>query len=177
MRPRRRFVLAKTVLVLIGALLLQIGAVADLRLLGATGDLLLLLAVAAGWVDGPDRGLSWGFAAGLAYDLVLDTPFGLSALTYAVVGYAVGLVSVALSRPAGWWPVSIAALAGLLATGIYAGVGHLVGVPYPFGDLPPVALVVAAWNAVLILPVMRLMRRLVGAQKPDRIALVLGGRR
>jgi rod shape-determining protein MreD len=163
--------------VLVGALLLQIGAVADLRLLEATGDLFLVLTVAAALVDGPDRGLSWGFAGGVLYDLVLDTPFGLSALTYALVGYAVGLVTVALTRPAGWWPVGIAAVAGVLATVVYAGVGHLVGVPYPFAEVPPVALVVAAWNAVLVLPAMRLLRRLAGRQEPDRIALALGGRR
>ena len=43
---------------------------------------------------------------------VLDTPFGLSALTYALVGYAVGLVGSALERTSGWWPVGMAAAAG-----------------------------------------------------------------
>jgi len=175
MRPRRYAPLRGAVLLLV-ALLLQVGLVADLRLFDASGDLLLVLVVAIALVDGPDRGATWGFAAGIAYDLVLDTPFGLSALVYALVGFLAGAVGVAMVRPAGWWPVTIAAVAGFLATFAYAVVGNLVGVGEPLGRVPSVALVVAAWAAVLVLPVMRLARWVVGPSEPDRIAMAFPGR-
>lgn len=168
---RRRHPLVKSVLVLLSALLLQLSIVSDLRMFGAVGDLLLLVTIATGLVDGADRGATMGFAAGLLYDLVLDTPFALSALTYALVGYGVGLVSAALMRPGGWWPVGIAVAASVVAMGLYTTVGHLVGTPYPVGDLPAIALVVSAWNAALVLPVRALFRRASGRREPDRIRL------
>jgi rod shape-determining protein MreD len=168
---RRRYVLVKSTLVLLAALVLQVSVVSDLPVLGAVGDLLLLVTVAAALVDGADRGATVGFAAGLLYDLVLDTPFGLSALTYALIGYAVGLVSAAVGRSAGWWPVALAAAGGAAGMGLYTAIGHLVGTPYPVGDLPRIALVVAAWNAALIVPVRGLLRRIFGRREPDRVNL------
>ena len=59
---------------------------------GAIGDLVLVVVVAAGITGGADRGATYGFVAGLLFDLLVDTPFGLTALTYALVGYGVGVV-------------------------------------------------------------------------------------
>jgi rod shape-determining protein MreD len=168
---RRRYTLLKSTFVLLAALVLQLSVVSDLRILGAVGDLLVLVTIAAALVDGPDRGATFGFAAGLLYDLVLDTPFGLSALTYALIGYLVGLVSVAVGRSGGWWPVVLAAAGGAAAMCLYTALGHLVGTPYPLGELPAIAFVVGAWNAALIVPVRALLRRIFGRREPDRIAL------
>jgi len=173
---QRRYRLLRGALLVLAALLLQVGVVADLRLFDAAGDLLLVLVIAIALVEGPDRGATWGFVAGIAYDLLLDTPFGLTALVYALVGFLVGAVGVAMVRPAGWWPVVIAAVAGFLATFAYAVVGNLVGIGEPLGGVPAVALVVAGWSAVLVLPVMRLARWAVGNTEPDRIAMALPGR-
>lgn len=168
---RRRHTLLKSTLVLLGALVLQLSIVADMPVLGAVGDLLLLVTVAAALVEGADRGATFGFAAGLLYDLVLDTPFGLSALTYALIGYAVGLIGAAVGRSAGWWPVALAAAAGVAAMSLYTAIGHLVGTPYPVGDLPRIALVVALWNAALLVPARGLLRRVFGRREPDRVQL------
>ena len=51
---------------------------------------MLLLAISAGIAAGPEWGALTGFIAGIAFDLVLQTPFGLSALSYCIVGYLVG---------------------------------------------------------------------------------------
>lgn len=168
--PRRHTAL-KSALVLVAALLLQLSLVSDLHLLGAVGDMLLLVTIASGLVDGPDRGATMGFAAGLLYDLVLDTPFALSALTYALVGFAVGMLGEVVPRTRGRWTVGVTVLASVAAMALYMAVGHLVGTPYPLGELPAIALVVAAWNAVLVLPVRALLQRLSGRREPDRIRL------
>jgi rod shape-determining protein MreD len=159
--------------VLFLALLLQVTMVADLRVAGALGDLLLVVVVAAGLTGGADRGATWGFAAGLAYDLVLDSPFGLTALTYALVGYAAGLAGSALLRTSGWRPAAVAAVAGALQAVLYTAVGNLVGVAYPFGQVPAIALVQAAWCAVLVLPMLRVMWWVHGRGEPDRLEVLL----
>jgi rod shape-determining protein MreD len=168
----RRLTPLRGALVLVVALVAQIAVVADLRVVGAVGDLMLLVTVAAALTGGPDRGATYGFFAGLLYDLMLDSPFGLSALTYAVVGYAVGLVCGALFRPTGWWPLGAAAAAALVSAAFYTGVGHLVGTPYPWGDVPAITVAVALWNVALVLPAMAVMRWAHGPTEPDRLEVV-----
>jgi len=159
--------------VILGALVLQVSLVADLRVAGALGDLMLVLVVAAAISGGPERGAVWGLAAGIAYDLMLDSPFGLSALTYALIGYAVGLAAVTIGRTSGWWPVLLAALAGLVQAVLYTIIGNLVGVAYNFGDVPAIALVQAAWCALLVLPALRVLWWVHGQPEPDRLEVVL----
>jgi rod shape-determining protein MreD len=172
MRTRRLTPLRGAVVVAV-ALVAQIAIVADLRVAGSAGDLMLLVTVAAALSGGPDRGAVYGFASGLAFDLVLDTPFGLSALTYAVVGYGVGLVCAGLFRPTGWSPLAVAAVAALVATVFYTGVAHLVGTPYPWDDVPSITVAVALWNAALVLPALAVMRWVHGPTEPDRLEVAL----
>ncbi len=172
MRSSRLTLLRGTLVVLL-ALVAQIAFVADLRVAGAVGDIMLLVTVAAAVTGGPDRGATHGFAAGLVFDLVLDSPFGLSSLTYAVVGYAVGLACTGFFRPSGWWPVAVAAVAALVATVVYTAVAHLIGTPYPWGDLPAIALAVGLWNAALVVPAMAVLRWVHGPTTTDRLEVVL----
>ena len=168
-----RLTFLRGALVVLLALVGQIAFVADLRLAGAVGDLMLLVTVAAALTGGPDRGATYGFAAGLAFDLVLDSPFGLSPLTYAVVGYAVGLACTGFFRPSRWWPVVVAAVAAAVGSVVYTAVAHLIGTPYPWGDVPTIALAVALWNAALVVPAMAVMRWVHGPTTPDRLEVVL----
>ena len=168
-----RLTFLRGALVVLLALVGQIAFVADLRLAGAVGDLMLLVTVAAALTGGPDRGATYGFAAGLAFDLVLDSPFGLSPLTYAVVGYAVGLACTGFFRPSGWWSVVVAAVAAVMGSVVYTAVAHLIGTPYPWGDVPTIALAVALWNAALVAPAMAVMRWVHGPTTPDRLEVVL----
>ena len=71
---------AKIPLVLLLFLLLDLTVLSRLRVAGAAPDVMLLLAIAAGVVGGPQLGALMGFAAGLVLDLFLETPLGLSAL-------------------------------------------------------------------------------------------------
>lgn len=169
----RRFVPLRAALVVAAALVLQVSIVADLRVAGAIGDLLLVVVVAAGLTGGPDRGVAYGFAAGLAYDLVLDTPFGLTALTYSLLGYAIGLAGAALMRTSGWWPVGLAALAGAAQAALYTSLGNLIGVAYPFADVPAIALVMGGLAALLVLPVLRVLWWAHGHPEPDRVEVLL----
>src|SRR5580700_8387383 len=74
----------------------------DLRVGGVHPDIMVLLPIVAGIVGGPSRGASMGFGSGLVADLFLPTPFGLSALVGCLVGFAVGVATLALDRTAFW---------------------------------------------------------------------------
>jgi rod shape-determining protein MreD len=91
--------------ILLIVLLLQTSLIAKLTIFGVRGDLVLLLPIVAGILGGSDRGAMVGFAAGLSFDLLLQTPFGLSALTYCLVGYGVGLLQGGVLRSTWLFPV------------------------------------------------------------------------
>ena len=81
----------------------------DLRVGGVHPDVMILLPVVAGIIGGPGRGASMGFGAGLVADLFLPTAFGLSALVGCLIGFGVGVATLALDRTA-WWLPPFAAL-------------------------------------------------------------------
>jgi rod shape-determining protein MreD len=170
---QRRWVPARAAVVVVIALVLQISLVNDLRISGAMGDVVLVVVVAAGITGGADRGATYGFAAGVLYDLLVDSPFGLTALTYALIGYVVGLVATTLQRTGGWWAMGVAAAAGVAQAILFTALGNLVGVDYPFGDVPAIALALALVAAVLVLPAERALWWVHGHPEPDRLEVVL----
>lgn len=144
--------------VLVVALVVQAAFVAELELFGAHGEVLLLVPIVVGLSVGPERGAVAGFAAGFAVDLLVQTPFGLTALTYCLVGYAVGALQSGVLR-ASWWLPALSAIAGS-AAGIvlFASLAAVVGEQGAFEDLPSVVAAVVVWNAMLVAPGLRLAR-------------------
>jgi rod shape-determining protein MreD len=114
-------------LVTLVALSLQMSIVAESRLFGVTLDLMLLLAVAGGVAAGPRRGAYAGFVLGIAFDLVLQTPFGLSALVYAVAAWMVGSVDVTALRSNRWVPAVLVAAGSAGAVALYAALLAVFG--------------------------------------------------
>jgi rod shape-determining protein MreD len=146
-------------LVVIVALLAQLTLIADMRVLAATGDVLLLLAIGAGIAAGPERAAITGFVAGIAFDLVLETPFGLSALTYCIVGYVVGRAQTGILRHAWWVPMITTALASAAGVVLYVALEAVLGDSHLF-DMRMLAVVgtVSILNALLSPFVVRAMR-------------------
>ena len=155
-------------LVLLPVLTVQTTWMAELRPFGAPGDLLMLLAIAAGMAGGPLRGAVVGFVAGMAMDLVLLTPFGLSSLTYLAVGYAVGTVHEGVLRSAPWIPVVAAFVASAVGVVFFVVLGQLVGQQFRIPQLPQVVLVTATINALLVFPAVSVMRW-IEKGAPDRM--------
>jgi len=150
--------LPRTAVVIVTALLLQVAVMPWLTIAGVQVDLLVLVAVAAGLVGGPERGARVGFAAGLTWDLVVDGPLGLSALAYCLAGYFVGSVQRSVVGPTWWAPLPGAALAAGGATLFYAVFGAGLGYrEWIEGHTLVVAVVVALGAAVLVLPAMRIL--------------------
>lgn len=154
----------RVALVIFVALILQISLFSQVRLSGVAPELLLLVAVLAGFNAGPDRGAVIGFCAGLAYDIVLDTPLGLSALTFCLVAHAVGSLEESLIRETWWFPMLAAGLASAVGLVVFACAGEVAGQPgWVSRDLPRVAMLVGFTNMLLTPLVRGPMRWSVGA--------------
>ena len=117
--------------VLAVALMFQTTLLAEVRPFGASVDVAMLMAVCAGAAAGPGRGARAGLVVGFALDLLLakPLPFGLSALVFALVGYAVGLLPDALYE--GRWTTRALVVGAATAAGglLYAVVATVFGVP------------------------------------------------
>lgn len=144
-------------LVAVAAFVVQHCLLPGLQIHGARADLMLLMVVVTALEVGPRRGAQWGFVVGLVVDLFVTTPFGLSALTFTLVGYAVGLAKGVLAGAEGpSITVGMAAAASAAATMLYALLlaimgGSTVGLVW-------IVLTVAATNAIFALPMARLVR-------------------
>jgi rod shape-determining protein MreD len=115
-------------LVIIAVVVLQTTVFSDgLRVFGVMPDIGLVLTVAIAYQQGPERGAAFGFAAGLAIDLFLDTPVGLSALSFALVGYGVGIVQSGMVRPSRWIVPAMGLLGGIAGGALFVCVGALAG--------------------------------------------------
>lgn len=151
---RRLFIVGFVVLVV------QLGVLQQITIAGAHPDAFLLIAICAGLVAGPQAGAIVGFVTGLVADVFLVTPFGLSALCYVLVAFALGLSS---SLQAGRAPylfqvvaVFVASLGGTL---LFQVLAILVGQPHlARSQLVSVLLVVSVANAILALPAAAAMR-------------------
>jgi rod shape-determining protein MreD len=154
---------ARVALVLFTAAVLEQGVFSQLRIGGAAGDVLLLTALAAGLVGGPDAGALVGFFAGLTLDLLTPTPMGVGALAYCLTGYAVGAVQGSAVRMSRVRPRVLAAFGSVLGVMIYVVVSLMVGRSGLWNaHLLTVLLVVAGVNVLLIGLAMRVLRWALG---------------
>ncbi len=170
----------RVALVIFVVLMVQQTVMVALRVSGAHPDLLWLLPITAALLDGPETGAIVGFWAGLSFDLVLPTPFGLSALVGCLLGYATGSLTAAVD-PRATWLKPVAALAGSVAADmLFAVLGAILGQQQMVQiDFLALFLVVGVSSVAFVLPVNRLMRwalagannrrSLVSAQADSRI--------
>jgi rod shape-determining protein MreD len=170
--PSPFMVAIRTSLILVLALTIQLGMAPGLQLFGVQCDLLLLVAICGGIAAGPDRGAAIGFAAGLAYDLFLQTPFGLSALTYAIVAYLVGSLQDSVLRASWWIPVLTATAASMVGVILYGVFGTVLGEELIGLDLVRIALIVGLLNTIAAPFVIRGMRWATGSTRNARARAV-----
>ncbi len=159
----------RVLLLVVVIVILQVTVFPHLRLFGVVPDLGLLVAIAVGYQEGPEAGALVGFVAGLGYDLFLETPLGLSALAYALVGYGVGIIESSLLRSPRWLPSLLGFLGGLVGGLLIIAIGVLVGIDGVKGahGIETVALA-ALYDALLAPFVFLLVRKVLGT--PDRVA-------
>ncbi len=152
-------VVLRTLVVVALALLVQVTVMLDIRVGGASPDVMFLLPIAAGVVAGPIEGAAVGFVAGLAADLLTPTPLGMSALVGTLVGFGVGAISGSVVRELRGLPTLVALGASAVAVMLYAVLGAVLGESqFLHVDLAVVVTVVAVANGLLAGPAVRVMR-------------------
>jgi rod shape-determining protein MreD len=77
----------------LAAVIIQVTLLSRLGLPGATPDLVVVVVVSIALAAGPTNGVIAGFVAGMLVDLAppADTPLGVNALIYIVIGYVAGV--------------------------------------------------------------------------------------
>jgi rod shape-determining protein MreD len=139
-------------------LLLQSSLLTEMKLGVVRPDAMVLLPIAAGMLGGSERGAVVGFFAGMLADLFLQTPLGLSAVTYSVVGFGVGAMHTGVLRAAWWIGPAIAMTASAISVVLFVLIGAVVGVGHLIRpDLAWIIIGVAIINAPLSVAVTRLM--------------------
>lgn len=145
--------------VLLVLVILHTAVFPQLRVFDVAADVLLLTAIVAGVAGGPERGAAVGFAAGLLADSFLQTPFGLSALVYCLVGWGVGSFQTRILHATWWIPMLTAAVASAAGVLLFVLLGAVMGQDQllAWRDVPVVA-VTALWSAALCPLLLRVMR-------------------
>ena len=105
----------------------QVALLPHLRVDGVAPDLGLVTAVAVAYREGPNAGAIVGFSGGLMLDLFLRTPLGLSALSWAVTGYVIGVLQGGMVRLSRWAAPLLGGLGGLLGGTVFVLVGGILG--------------------------------------------------
>ncbi len=117
-------------LVLLVALLLQTVVAPVLSVGGWRPDFLLLTVVGLALIEGPGSGARYGFAAGLAADLLSggNHLVGINALVFLLVGDAVGRLRPYLSGTAHAGEVALGAIAGAAAFALFGSLSMLLDI-------------------------------------------------
>jgi len=145
--------------VVLTAMVLERALASELRLDGVAADFLLLITISAGIVAGRDDGAVVGFFAGLALDLMVQTPLGLGALVYCITGYLIGMAQGSAVRISRFQPVIFAAAGSAFGICLYVVLSLVVGrTGLINGHLVVVVVFVAVINALLIPLANRMMR-------------------
>ena len=156
------------VLVLV-AVLVQIAAVAQLSLLGATPDLVPLVVISVGLLAGPVPGAVTGFAMGLFVDFALLQTLGVSSLVLVIVGHFAGRLRDTVRDPgASLLPLAAGAAGTAVALVVFSLMQFLLGVEAPVSiELLRQIVATVLINTLLALPVHAAVRRLLGPALPE----------
>lgn len=146
---------ARVALVLFSAAVLQRGLFSQLRVAGVSVDVFLLLTIAAGMMLGPERGAILGFFAGLTLDLLVQTPLGLSALVYCLVGFGTGRLQGTVLRANRVWPLVLVAGSSAAAIALYAAVAEVLGQSNAVSSHLLVTMLVVSIANVILYPIAR----------------------
>ena len=158
-----------TVIVLT-ALLLQTTVFADIRLWGSRPELMYLLTIVFGVLEGPASGAVTGFVGGMAQDFLLNQPKGITALTLTLLGYAIGMFRQYIVSPSPVLPVVLVGLGTFGGVLFYGVVSFLLGqLDTGWFYLLRSAALSALYNAVLTPLLFPILRRAAEGSRAHRV--------
>ncbi len=147
-------------LVIVVCVVLQTTLFTHLRIDGVGPDVGLVAVLAVAYEDGADTGAIFGFLMGLAIDLFLTTPLGLSALSFAVTGYAVGVFQAGVVRTTPWLAPLLGGLGGFFGGLVFLTAGAVVGQPgFLSFDSLRIVFIASIYDAAIAIVVFPIVRR------------------
>ena len=157
-------------IVVLVAVILQTTLFTHLRIDGVAPEVGLVCVLAVAYEEGPNTGALFGFVMGLAMDLFLTTPLGLSAMSYAITGYAVGVFQAGIVRSSPWIAPVLGGVGGLFGGLVFISVGAMVGQDGFLSMASLKTVLIAALYDALIAPVVfPIVRR--AAREPEAAGL------
>lgn len=149
--------------VLLVLLQLQLSVLDGIQIFGRHPLILLLVPVAAALEGDGTRAAVAGAIAGLVLDLFLETPLGLSALVFAIVGYGVASFERGVIRADRWLQPAVAGVASGLGVLGLAAAAAIFGQPEYFRiSIIGSMIVVGVFNVLVAVPVVRMVRWALG---------------
>jgi rod shape-determining protein MreD len=141
----------RLVLLVVTLVVLENTVFRHLRVFDAIPSLCLIATIAIAYEEGPQSGAIFGFISGLAIDTLLSgTPMGLSALSFALTGYTLGVLQGGLVREVRGISPLLALAGGILGGTIFLVVGGIAGVDGFFTlNRVQVVIVAAVYDAVV----------------------------
>lgn len=135
---------------LVAAVVLEVTLLSRLGLPGATPDLVVVTIVAIALALGPTRGAVAGFLGGVLLDLAppADTPIGVNALVYLVIGYVTGFIIDPRDRTVPLL-MGIVGLSAGAATLAVAAIDSVLGDRIEWGQIPQLTLTSALYAVAL----------------------------
>lgn len=152
-------------LVLVVAVI-QVSIVSGVRVLGAEPDLLLLAVISIGLLRGSVVGSSAGFVAGLLVDVMTLGTLGVTSILLTVAGYLAGRYGETTGRGRAYAPSLTAFVVTILVALGGAMLNFMLGVPVASGEVLRSVVPSAVLAALLILPVHRACRAVLGSGAP-----------
>ena len=150
--------IVKAGVVLITLLILQLELFASIRFFGVMPEIMLGAAVVSGWHGGPTDGAIFGFSSGFLVDLYLASPMGLSALSYALIGYLVGIISELIAEDVEKIVRTVISLVGIiLGLVTFVLFGELIAEPNLYNKNFGKILVVGGLYTGLFIPVLHFL--------------------
>jgi len=157
-------------LLILTAVLVQSTALARLTLFGVAPDLVLVVVICLALLQGPTTGSVAGFSAGFLRDLLLQSPKGLTGLSYLIAGYVVGSVRPYVESTSVFVPVFGVFAGSLGATALYEVLQAVLGQETgPIGHSIQLVLLLAVYNTLLVPFVYPLVRRLTQVEGEARV--------
>jgi rod shape-determining protein MreD len=155
-------------LVLIAALL-QVSVVQGITAFGASPDLLVLVVVSTALLDGSVAGAAYGFIGGVSIGLAAAIPLGPHALVGTFIGYWAGRWGELLVTDEHPVPPLLAGIVGTLAMQIGRPLVEFLMVPGSSGAgiFGTQTLVATVFNAVLVVPVYVVVRKVARPRRAD----------
>ena len=125
--------IARLVIMLFVAVLLQTTVAPNIRILGANPDFALIIIVCVALIKGSEVGAVFGFLTGVMVAIALMEPFGLSAFVFVLVGYFAGRYAETADLSAGFAPLLTTFAATLVANILFAMAQSLLERQVPMG--------------------------------------------